>query len=309
MPVTLGAARAAARQGRWHAVLGLQPGASADEIRKARRLEQRTAHTDKGGSTELSQLINQAADKLLERRPAVWVQAREGDSEWLQEFFKEVNEELEQRRRKLQEEKRQKRERAARQREEKQREEAEEQRRWEEERRRRWEDAERRGLERQRLQRAHAHEETVRRVGHRRTRCKGPAYLGELAGKAFPVIKHRINKLQQAGKRREAQALAYAVEAEMTARRVARETRFPKTEGLAKRDAQKAARLDELRVLYQKAYDRLRYVRRAWQPEDFARLCVQRLLDQAWGALLDMPAPLVGEDEAIAMADWQDFLP
>ena len=77
---------------------------------------------------------------------------------------------------------------------------------------------------------------------------------------------------------------------------------------MARRDADKAARLDELRPAFQKAYDRLRYVRRAGQPEDFARLCVQRLLAQAWGALLEMPAPLVGGD-AIVMADWQGFSP
>ena len=94
----------------------------------------------------------------------------------------------------------------------------------------------------------------------------------------------------------------------MGARRAARETRFPKTEGLAKRDAYKAARLDQLRPAYQKACDRLRYVHRTGKPEDFARLCVQRLLAQAWGVLLDMPAPLVGGD-AIAMADWQGFSP
>ena len=80
----------------------------------------------------------------------------------------------------------------------------------------------------------------------------------------------------------------------MAARRVARESRFPKTEGLANRDAHKAARLDELRPAYQKAYDRLRYVRRVGLPEVFAQLCAQRLLTQAWGVLLDMPPPAGG---------------
>ena len=83
MPITLEAARAAAQQRRWHSILGLRPGASADEIRKARRRLQLTAHTDKGGSTELSQIINQAADELLERGPKDWVlQASEDDPEW-----------------------------------------------------------------------------------------------------------------------------------------------------------------------------------------------------------------------------------
>ena len=89
----------------------------------------------------------------------------------------------------------------------------------------------------------------------------------------------------------------------MAARRVSRETHFPRTQGLGKRGAKRAARLDELESLYQKAYDRLRYVHRTKKPEDFARLCVQRLLAQAWSVLLDMPPPLVG-DEAIVMADF-----
>ena len=72
MPTALEAARVAAQQRRWHAVLGLKPGASADEVRKARRRLQLTAHTDKGGCLELSQLINRAADELLERCPKDW---------------------------------------------------------------------------------------------------------------------------------------------------------------------------------------------------------------------------------------------
>ena len=52
------------------------------------------------------------------------------------------------------------------------------------------------------LERASALQATLCRVGHRRTRCKSAAYLGERAGLAFPVIKQRIRKLRQAGKRR-----------------------------------------------------------------------------------------------------------
>ena len=163
MPITLEAAKAAAEQGRWHSVLGLQPGASADDIRKARRLEQRTAHTDKGGCTELSQLINQAADELLQRRPAL---ARP-TGEWWEELFRQAEEEFEERRRNLEEE--------ARKRMEQQRREQEE--------------YQHRIQEIRRNERARAHKNTVRRVGYRRTRSKGLAYLGELAGKAFPVIK------------------------------------------------------------------------------------------------------------------------
>ena len=300
MAITLEAARAAAHQRRWHTILGLEPGASADEVRKARRRLQLTAHTDKGGSNELSQLINLAADELLEQCPQDWVpQASEHDPEWWRELLREAKEEIERRRQAEEEE-----QRAARMREERLRRDREEMWREAEDIRRRWEESER--LERQRLQRDRAHHDTVRRVGHRRTRCKGAAYLGELAGRAFPVVKCRLRKLPEAGKHRRAQALAYAVEAEMGARRVARETRFPKTEALAERDSDKAARLDQLRPAFQKACDRLRYVRRTSKPQDFARLCVQRLLTQAWGILLDMPAPLVGGD-AIAVADWPGF--
>ena len=96
MSITLEAARAAAQQRRWHSILGLRPVASADEVRKAGRRLQLTAHTDKGGSKELSQLINQAADELLERGPTDWVpQASEDDPEWWREFLREANEELE----------------------------------------------------------------------------------------------------------------------------------------------------------------------------------------------------------------------
>ena len=125
------------------------------------------------------------------------------------------------------------------------------------------------------------------------------------------VIKQRIRKLQQAGKRHEAQALAYAVEAEMAARRVARESRFPKSDGLVNRDAHKAARLDELRPAFKKAYDRLRYVRRVGLPEVFAQLCAQRLLTQAWGVLLEMPPPAGGGVTRLPtiVADAQVLLP
>ena len=96
MPIALEAARSAAQHRRWHAVLGLRPGASADEVRKARRRLQLTAHTDKGGSKDLSQIINQAADELLERGPKDWVlQASEDDPEWWSEFLREASEEME----------------------------------------------------------------------------------------------------------------------------------------------------------------------------------------------------------------------
>ena len=207
MPITLEAARSACQQGRWHAILVVPPGASANEICRARRRLQLTEHIDKGGCAELSQLISQAADELLTRCPKPWAPTREGEGgEWWEELARQAEEEFEKRRRNMEEE--------VRERKEKQRREQEEY----------W-----RGFQEiHRRERARAHEDTVRRVGHRRTRCKGPAYLGELAGKAFLAIRRRIRKLQETGKHHRAQALAYAVEAEIAARRLARRPVSPR---------------------------------------------------------------------------------
>ena len=117
--------------------------------------------------------------------------------------MREAKEELE-RRRRMEEAKAR---RAARMRkEEVEKRRKEEERRVDEERRRQ-EDHDRWWLEFERRQRDRAHEDTVRRVGHRRTRCKSQAYLGELAGRAFPVVKCRLRKLQEAGKHHRAAAL------------------------------------------------------------------------------------------------------
>ena len=101
--------------------------------------------------------------------------------------------------------------------------------------------------------------------------------------------------MQEGRNHAKARCMAYATESEISARRAARETKFPRTCGLEARDPVKARELARIKPQYERAYQRLCYVRRTRQYECCASLVVTRLLHQAWAVLLSQPAPLSGD--------------
>ena len=273
MAPTLEQARAATRRQDWFAILGLSFPVSERDVLKAKRQLQRTAHQDRGGSAELSQLINLAADKLIDiLRPEIRERRERQDHE----------DEIQWRR------------------------EAEMQRRREDARRReqdlehRREEGRRKFEEQRRAERTHSLWATVR-VAH----CRGgskrtTANLSFHAGRAFPVAKKRVQGLRRRnGCAAKAYALVYAIEREIAARRAAREDRWPKTVGLERRQPEKKEALAALRKQYDRAYQQLRHLRRTGQLHAHASLTTQRLLREAWMILLDMPAPSQGDETNI----------
>ena len=255
MAPTLAAAKAAAERGAWHFILGLARGATVAQIQKARRQLQREAHVDKGGSSELSTLINVAADNLLQ--PQTWDASRNTQDDYDTSMRKM---QADQERRNAQ--KRQ-----------------EDQRRWEE-----------RYREEQRKRKADGLVNAMRLSSRRGAGLRSRLLLSDFTGDAFPTVRKRLQKLRRARARTASRALVYAAESEIIARRCARETRFPKTTGMSERDPLKAERLKVLKAHYDKAYQRLRYLTSRGQPSLQVFLSTRRLLGEAWATLLAIPA-------------------
>jgi len=257
MVISLANARAAALRKDWWQILGLDYVAGLLDVQKARRALMRGNHPDKGGSIELCQLINLAADKLEAMMDTKRAERR-----------KEQNAEEE---RRAQEEER--RARAARERaqaEEWLRREAEEHLR---------------KVRQQRIEASWMMVETV----HQRTRNK--ITLGEYAGREFPVVKRRLVHLHGKRKNCQARVLTYAIETEIAARRANREDTWPKTVGLDKRCPDLAVKLAALKKAYDKAYQSLRYLRGKGRLHGHALLATRRLMREAWMLYLAMPAP------------------
>ena len=108
---------------------------------------------------------------------------------------------------------------------------------------------------------------------------------------------------KQMGEAARAQALVYAVEQEIAARRAAREDKWPKTSGLELRNPEKNMALVALKRQYDRAYEHLRHLRRTGQLHARARLTAQRMLREAWMILLALPAPWRSKEGAIELGD------
>ena len=292
-PISLETAKAAERRCEWHTILGVERNASSSEILKARRSLQRETHPDKGGQQDLSKIVNQAADKLLD-------QARQRERWQEQERARQFSEaaRADERRERLA------RERAAAERAATERATAAREHEHERERA----TAERAAAEwAAQAVRVAAQRERVRHTASRRSSKRGAyartkVYLSSSTRALFPQLGRRISVLQGEGRWEKSRCLAYAAEAELGARRAVRETIFPKTAGLAAREPIKAQLLAALKVRYNVAYQRVRYLRtgRGSRAASFSGMALPRLrltsiLHEAWTVLLSQPPPILGD--------------
>ena len=152
-----------------------------------------------------------------------------------------------------------------------------------------------------------AQRERVRHTASRRSSKRGAyartkVYLSSSTRALFPQLGRRISVLQGEGRWEKSRCLAYAAEAELGARRAVRETIFPKTAGLAAREPIKAQLLAALKVRYNVAYQRVRYLRtgRGSRAASFSGMALPRLrltsiLHEAWTVLLSQPPPILGD--------------
>jgi hypothetical protein len=258
MAIPLAAARIAAQCGDWWRILGVDYWDTLLDVQKARRTLQRVNHPDKGGSGEMCQLINLAADKLEATLDHARItRRREQDAE----------------------EERQAREEDRQIREALERAEADA-------RARRWHE---RIIRERRELRTKSNFLMIATV-HQRTRNK--ITLGEHAGRAFPVIYRRSCKLSDRRKVVQSRILTYAVETTINSRRANREDKWPKTAGLDKRCPDLAAKLARLKKAYDRAYQNLRYLRSAGKLHMHALLSTRRIMHEAWMLYLALPAPM-----------------
>ena len=246
--------------GAWHKILQIEPHSNAAQIEKARRTLQRSAHPDKGGSVELSQLVNKAADTLISRTKQTDNESR--FAEWFEWLRQEDAARAEAK--------------AA------------------EAKAAAAKAAEAKAAEMLAARTAVA-EAALSHQSKRGANARSKVYLSPSTRRLFPRIGNRIWVLQKKGQWEKSRCLAYAVEAEIASRRGVRETTFPKTMGLVSREPVKAQRLAALKRRYDVAYQRVRYLRGKTAGVTLARLRLAWVLREAWGVLLSQPPPVMDE--------------
>ena len=246
-------ARLATSRGEWWRVLGLLSGAQVADVQRARRRLQRNAHTDKGGCQELSALINNAADIMLEGLTTAGRSA--------QQKHLEAERHLE----------------AARCREAERRQEAE---------RRTLEQKYQRNQ--QKLQSFHnsARQSALKGSGQRNA-----LRLGMFTALAFPNVKRRLGVLRSRKDGRAIKALTYAAEYEVLLRRSIQEPHFPRH--WSTKEPAKAAALTELRRLYNNAMERRLYCLRHGKSVFFVEMMLTRLRRRAWETLMALPVNVI----------------